>query len=129
MQSIQQYRPLKPSVQKAISENKSLVRALKKKGMGIDEIAQHLIDQVKCNKAYFDQETKGTKDVPDNANRNRALEMVVRIGDFLPSTKHEIEENRNINITITTEAADKAVKAANMEVIDCDEWEESEFLK
>jgi len=128
MPNISKWKPVSPAVKEVISQHKKLVRELEKKGLGVEQIADYLKQQLKCTKPVF---LKGVErvDIPDNANINRALETLIRVGDYLPSTKHEIEDNRNINIHITTKSADRAVKAANMEVIDCDEWEDNEFLK
>ena len=80
----------------------------------------------------YDKQTKKTREIPDNANRSRSLDTAIQICDGFPSTKHEIEENKNINISITIDAAVRAVKAANMDVetIDAMEAEEvNEFLE
>ena len=129
MPNISKYQPLSPATKQVLSENKRMIAALKKEGLSLEEIARYLKDQINCEKPYFDQEIKQTTKIPDNSNRGRALEMAIKIVDVLPSTKHEIEENRNINIHITTESAQRAVTAANMEVIDIDAMEESEFLE
>lgn len=131
MPKINQRLALSPHVEKQLSQNKKMIKALKAKGLDIEDIAGYIKEQVECNKFIVNPQNKTLIDVPDNSNRNRALEMVVHIVDTLPSTKHEIEENRNINIHITTDSAERSVEAANMDVIDCDEWEEesSEFLK
>lgn len=132
MPTVREYRPLKPSVQAFLSENKRMVNALKKKGLDLDSIASLIRKQISAKKPYFDQGIKKTRSIADNANRSRALEMAIKIVDVLPSTKFEIEENKNINIHITMESAERSVKAANMEVIDIDamEGEEvNEFLE
>ena len=131
MPNISKYRPLAPSVKQVLSENKRMVEELKKEGLSLGDIAKYLKEQIECEKPFYDPEVKKTKSIPDNSNRGRALEMAIKIVDVLPSTKHEIEENRNINIHITTEAAERAVLAANQEVIDIDAMtvEASEFLE
>ena len=129
MPTVREYRPLTPAVKKELSESRKLRNALEKEGLTHENIAKKLKEGTECEKPYFDQGSKGTIRVPDNANRSRALEMVVKIGDGFPSTKHEIEENRNVNIHITMETATRAIEAANMEVIDIDAMEDNEFLK
>ncbi len=131
MPNIQKYTPLSPATEKALSQNKKMIKALKDKGLGLVDIAGHLKKMIGCEKPYFDQGKRKTRDIPDNANRNKALDMAIHIVDVLPSVRMEIEENRNIRIHITTDAATRAVKAANQDVIDCDDWEEEadEFLE
>ena len=102
MPNIQKYMPLSPTVEKAISQNKQMIKALKNKGLDLVDIAGYLKKMIGCEKPYFDQQEKETRDIPDNANRNKALDMAIHIVDVLPSVRHEIEENRNINIHITT---------------------------
>lgn len=81
----------------ALVKNQKMVKALKKKGIDYDYIAERLVEQMTAMHPFAPKQ-------PDNMARGKAIDMALKIHDAYPPARVEVDKTERKEIIVGGEA-------------------------
>jgi hypothetical protein len=95
----------------ALINNKKMQKALKKKGIDFNKIADKLVELLDCKHPAFPKS-------PDNAIQHKAVETCIRISDAFPPNRVELDKREQKEIILTGEVVHRLEKFEKFKALD-----------
>jgi hypothetical protein len=101
---------------KALVNNQKMQKALKKRGIDFDKLAEKIEELLECKHPAF-------PDNPDNAIRHKALETALRIKDAFPPQRVDVDKTERKEIVISGEVIQRLEKFEKFKELDVESCE------
>lgn len=96
---------------KSLANNVAMQKALKKKGVDYNKLADKLVELLDCKHPAFPNQA-------DNQSQLKAVELSLRVHDALPSTKLDIDKTERKEIVFTAEVLQRIEKYERLKDVD-----------
>lgn len=96
---------------KALVNNQKMQKALKKKGIDFNTLADKIAQLLECEHPMF-------KGRPDNAIQHKTLETALRIKDAFPPARVDLDKTERKEIVISGEVVQRLEKFERFKVLD-----------
>lgn len=96
---------------KSLTRNEAMQRALKRKKVDYNRLADKLVELLDCEHPAFEGK-------PDNMSQLKAVEMSLRVHDAFPATKVDIDKTERKEIIISAEVVERLEKFERLKAID-----------